>query len=292
MLLEKDYMEDIMDLGPGRKLQAVSNIAYALKHQVWPVVFRGQLARRLVGDAGCRTVMKTQPGPITNLHGNVTMPFIIVLLHGDLGGEETIPDLLQKHVPLLELLVQGSDAGHSWLIRGHGRRGATIDDLKRCRPQRCLVRRVVAEFRPGKPAKPRTRPIARQTAKVHAQDAVGHLGLPIGLRVKCRAEAKLDAREVEQLRPECAGEDGVPIADDGTWNAVEAHNLVEEGTRHRGRRVGVAEGDEVRIFGEPVDDGEDDRLAADARESFHEVECDILPYRCGHRKRLEETGGM
>jgi len=73
---------------------------------------------------------------------------------------------------------------------------------------------------------------------------------------------------------------------------VEAHNLVEEGTRHRGRRVGVAEGDEVRIFGEPVDDGEDDRLAADARESFHEVECDILPYRCGHRKRLEETGGM
>jgi len=39
---------------------------------------------------------------------------------------------------------------------------------------------------------------------------------------------------------------------------MEAHNVVEEGARNRLRRIGVAEGDEMRHLGESVNDGEDD----------------------------------
>ena len=49
---------------------------------------------------------------------------------------------------------------------------------------------------------------------------------------------------------------------------------------------------EMRIFGEAVDDSEDDRLAADAREAFHEVKGNVLPHRRGHGQRLKQAGGM
>ena len=47
MLLEEDHMEDVVNLGSGRELQAVGNIAYALEHQLWPIVFRVRLNLQL-----------------------------------------------------------------------------------------------------------------------------------------------------------------------------------------------------------------------------------------------------
>lgn len=40
---------------------------------------------------------------------------------------------------------------------------------------------------------------------------------------------KLDTGEVKKPRPEIAGEDRVPVADDGSGNAVKPDNVVEEG---------------------------------------------------------------
>jgi hypothetical protein len=45
--------------------------------------------------------------------------------------------------------------------------------------------------------------------------------------------------QIGHLRPECVGEDGVVITDDGAHDAVELDNIVEEdfGDRDRGVRV-------------------------------------------------------
>ena len=50
--LEEDHMEDIVDLCARWELQPISHIADAFKHQVGPVVSRGQLAGGPVSDAG------------------------------------------------------------------------------------------------------------------------------------------------------------------------------------------------------------------------------------------------
>ena len=41
-------------------------------------------------------------------------------------------------------------------------------------------------------------------------------------------EVQLDAGQLEELRPEGASEDGVTVADDGTWDAVKPHDLVKK----------------------------------------------------------------
>jgi hypothetical protein len=54
------------------------------------------------------------------------------------------------------------------------------------------------------------------------------------------------------------GEDRVTVADDGGWEPVEANDALKEGPINGRGGVRMAEGDEVRILGEAVDDGEDD----------------------------------
>lgn len=52
---------------------------------------------------------------------------------------------------------------------------------------------------------------------------------------------------------------------------MEAHNVIEEGASDRLRRVGVAKGAKMRHLGEPVDDGDDARLSANAWKPLDEV---------------------
>lgn len=58
---------------------------------------------------------------------------------------------------------------------------------------------------------------------------VDDLCLPVRLWLEGRAQVKLDTGEVKKPRPEIAGEDRVPVADDGSGNAVKPDNVVEEG---------------------------------------------------------------
>jgi hypothetical protein len=64
-------------------------------------------------------------------------------------------------------------------------------------------------------------------------------------------------------------------------------DVVEEGFGDRRGGVGVAEGNEVRLLGEPVHHSQDDRLAVDPGKSFDEVERDVAPYTRRHRQRLQ-----
>jgi hypothetical protein len=54
--------------------------------------------------------------------------------------------------------------------------------------------------------------------------------------------------------------------------------------------VGVADGDEVRHLGKPVNHREGHELAIDAREALHEVHRDISPHDGWHIEGLEKAG--
>lgn len=52
----------------------------------------------------------------------------------------------------------------------------------------------------------------------------------------------------------------------------------------------MSQWNEVAVLTEAIDDGEDDRFAADARKSFDEVQPQISPNRCGYWKRQQQPG--
>jgi hypothetical protein len=66
--------------------------------------------------------------------------------------------------------------------------------------------------------------------------------------------AQLGASESEQLLPEGIGEDGVMITHDGLRHTGESDDGVK-GLRDRHGEVGVTEGEEVCVHGEPVHHG-------------------------------------
>jgi hypothetical protein len=82
------------------------------------------------------------------------------------------------------------------------------------------------------------------------------------------AHAQADARHLEEVAPHIAGEDGVPVADNGSREAVEAYNAVD---------VGVAQGDKVGVFGESINHRQDDRFPADLVEPLDEVHGHVHP---------------
>lgn len=86
------------------------------------------------------------------------------------------------------------------------------------------------------------------------------------------AHAQLHASPLEQVAPDVAHEDGIPVADNGRRKAVEPNNVVEEGLSDGRRQVGVAERYEVRILRKTVDHREDDALALHLGEPFNEVQ--------------------
>ena len=72
-----------------------------------------------------------------------------------------------------------------------------------------------------------------------------------------QTKAELYTGELEQLRPERAGEDQIAIADYGSRYAMEPQDLFEEDVQHRCRQVWVPERDEVHALGEAIDHSED-----------------------------------
>jgi hypothetical protein len=84
----------------------------------------------------------------------------------------------------------------------------------------------------------------------------------------------------------------VTVTDDGARQAVKSNDLREESACHRRRRVGVAEGNKVRVLGEPVHHGENHRFAAHLGQGFNKIHGDIRPHYGRHLERLEQAGRM
>jgi hypothetical protein len=99
------------------------------------------------------------------------------------------------------------------------RRAPAIDNPERQRAQGGLKRGVVALLCPWQPLKPLPRSVGGEAAQIHGDDAVGGLGLSIGLGVKCR-EVQLGSGQFEELLPEVAREYWVTITHHRRGHAV------------------------------------------------------------------------
>ena len=71
---------------------------------------------------------------------------------------------------------------------------------------------------------------------------------------------------------------------------MQANYVVEEGASDGGRRVRVAQWDEMGVLREPVNHGEDNTFTVDLGERLHEVHGDVGLDTGGHRQRLEKAG--
>jgi hypothetical protein len=110
--------------------------------------------------------------------------------------------------------------------------------------------------------------------------------------VERRGEVKLDTGECKQLPSKFTCEDRIPIADNGAWKSVEADNVGEERPGHRGRRIGMAQRNEMGELGESVDHCQNDRLAVDLREALHEIHDYVSPYRRWNIQWLKQFAGV
>ena len=91
---------------------------------------------------------------------------------------------------------------------------------------------VVTEFRPRQPVQLVARAVTHETSQVHGYGLVHRFGLPVRLWVERRAHPKLDASMMKQITPHMPREHRVTIADDGLGKSMEAHDILEEGSRH------------------------------------------------------------
>lgn len=103
--------------------------------------------------------------------------------------------------------------------------------------------------------------ITCHTTQIHCNHLVDHLQLVIYLRVEGHAHTKSHACPLEEVTPHVAGKHRVPITDNGQGKPMQLNDTVEEGVSDRRRGVGVTKHDKMRVHGEGVDDGENDRLA-------------------------------
>jgi hypothetical protein len=126
--------------------------------------------------------------------------------------------------------------------------------------------------------------------QVDGDDVVRHFRLAVHLWSERRAIAQRGTAETDKFLPHCVGEDRVLTADDRCENSMEADNLPKEGRNDGCGSVGVAHRDEVHVFGEPIDHGQDNRFPARLRESLDEVHGYVLPHRSGNVERLKDTG--
>jgi hypothetical protein len=97
---------------------------------------------------------------------------------------ETSTDIGEKFLAFFHVLGNGRHPCVSRLIGLDGRWVAPIDDPERGVPKRALVHNIEDELRPWEPLQPMTWLIAREAVKVHDDDSVSRLGLPIRLWVE------------------------------------------------------------------------------------------------------------
>jgi len=125
-----------------------------------------------------------------------------------------------------------------------------IDNSEWSGAQHRLKWRVVTKLSPWKPLEPVSRTITRQVAKIHGNDLIRRLWLTIRLRVEHRRHVELHSWQLEQLPPEIACENRVPITYYRAWDAMKSYDVREENSCNWCSSVWMTQCDEVGWFGE------------------------------------------
>lgn len=111
----------------GRKLKTISNGANSSCHQKKTVKTRSQFRTLLVDDGNSRTVMKAKPNPFTDLKVNLTVQFIILVLHINLSLKETFANFSEKCITVMPLPIDSHHSCCTWLISQQSRRITSIN---------------------------------------------------------------------------------------------------------------------------------------------------------------------
>jgi hypothetical protein len=121
------------------------------------------------------------------------------------------------------LLHALSDSRHPCvprLIGPNGERVTPVEDPERSVSERGLVRRVGHKLCPREPLHPLFGPVTCEPLKVHDDDPISCLGLPIRLRVEGGCHVQLGAHQAHELTPESRREDRIPVRHDGPWHPM------------------------------------------------------------------------
>ena len=123
--------------------------------------------------------------------------------------------------------------------------------------------------------------------EVHGDDAIDGLRLPIRLRMEGRTHVQACPRGGKQSLPKARSENHIPVRNDGCGKPMKSDNVGEEGFSNRLRSVRMRQGDEMRILGETVHNGQYHTFAAHLRKCLNEIHGDVFPHTRGHCQGLQ-----
>jgi hypothetical protein len=141
-------MEDIMDAGFRREAQTICHSTQSLGDLKRPKVTRPNLGGGSRSDANSRALVETQPNPVTDQVFDGTRLPVLMLSHDILGQQQSITNIFQERVTVVELPVHSRHSGCAGCVGQHGRRGTAVGNLKRSSTEGGLERDVEAVFRP------------------------------------------------------------------------------------------------------------------------------------------------
>ena len=113
---------------------------------------------------------------------------------------------------------------------------------------------VVGEFRHGEEAGPVGLLVIAVDSQVLVEDGVEPLCLAICLGMEGGRRVGSDSQKFDESSPELGGEDRVFVAVQGFWQAMNPDDVLDEEHRDVLRRQGFRGRNEVRHFGEAIDD--------------------------------------
>jgi len=149
--LEEADVEDIMVAGSVRQAKTISDVADMVQHLERPGVARAQLTPP-PGDNGLGgPVEEAKPHPVTDAELQGAMVCIVVALGVGLGLEESVTDVGEEGVAVLQKSIYRRRARRGWRVRQQCRRRTTINHLERCGAQGGVESGVVAVFGLRKP---------------------------------------------------------------------------------------------------------------------------------------------
>ncbi|XP_021309766.1 uncharacterized protein LOC8080735 isoform X3 [Sorghum bicolor] len=282
-------MEHVMKASLGRQGQANGDVVDELDDAVRTVEPRLQLALRRLRQRRHRPVTKSKQDPVPHQEDDRTVAAVVGALLYSLGLLQAMSNVVDELRTLGQGLCHSRHTSCSLFVGAQGGRVAPVHNAERRLPQRRLKGGVEDIFRPRQPAQPVAWPVTCQTAKVHYNDLVSGLRLPVGLWVERRRHLQLCAAQTQQLPLEVGGEHRVTVGDDGLRDAVQPHDVGEESLGHCLGRVWVRQGQEVGVLAEAVDDRQDDGLALDTRQRLDEVHGDVRPNTLRNRKGQQQA---
>lgn len=209
--LEDIDMEHVMDACTLQKPKTVGDVAHTFEDLERPRVAWTQLPACAWHQGLRRPVQKTEPYPVTDLELQRSMMSIIVALGVGLSLEQSIPDVGEKRVPILQELVDSRSASRAWLIWHQRWRWPTIDDLERRYTERGVESGIVAILCPWKPLEPSPGLITCNAVQVHGDRFIDRLRLAVRLLVEGGAHAQLNAGHLEQVAPVMSREHRVSV---------------------------------------------------------------------------------